>query len=44
VCRARKPMLTATGNDRHTAACHMVDVSSGHSRAGHSFTGEGHHA
>ena len=44
VCRARKPMLTATGNDRHTAACHMVDMSSGHSWAGHSFTGEEHHA
>ena len=44
VCRARKPMLTATSNDRHTVACHMVDMSSGHSRAGHSFTGEEHHA
>jgi peptide/nickel transport system ATP-binding protein len=43
VCRARKPMLTATSNDRHTVACHMVDMSSGHSRAGHSFTGEEHH-
>ena len=29
VCSARKPALTATGNDRHTAACHMVDPELG---------------
>jgi peptide/nickel transport system ATP-binding protein len=38
VCSARSPALIATGNDRHTAACHMVDPASGHSRAGSSPT------
>jgi peptide/nickel transport system ATP-binding protein len=38
VCSARTPKLTTIGNDRHTAACHMVDLSSGHSRAGQSLT------
>jgi peptide/nickel transport system ATP-binding protein len=33
VCSARSPALMATGNDRHTAACHMVDPTSGHSLA-----------
>ena len=40
VCSARSPMLFETGNDRHTAACHMVDPASGHSRAGQSSAGE----
>jgi peptide/nickel transport system ATP-binding protein len=34
VCSARSPHLFETGNDRHTAACHMVDPNSGHSLAG----------
>jgi len=34
VCSARNPLPFATGNDRHTAACHMVDLASGHSLAG----------
>jgi peptide/nickel transport system ATP-binding protein len=34
VCSERDPALFATGNDRHTAACHMVDPGSGHSKAG----------
>jgi peptide/nickel transport system ATP-binding protein len=33
VCSARSPALMSTGHDRHTAACHMVDPASGHSRA-----------
>jgi peptide/nickel transport system ATP-binding protein len=33
LCAAKSPSLFATGNDRHTAACHMVDPASGHSRA-----------
>jgi peptide/nickel transport system ATP-binding protein len=44
VCSARKPKLTAIGNDRHIAACHMVDLSSGHSRAGQSLPREEQHA
>ena len=43
VCSAKKPALAATGNDRHTAACHMVDPASGHSRAGRSFITEEKH-
>jgi peptide/nickel transport system ATP-binding protein len=34
VCSEKDPALFATGNDRHTAACHMVDPGSGHSKAG----------
>src|SRR5215211_702349 len=34
VCSARNPLPFATGNDWHTAACHMVDSASGHSLAG----------
>jgi peptide/nickel transport system ATP-binding protein len=33
VCAATSPLLMATGNDRHTAACHMVNPASGHSLA-----------
>jgi peptide/nickel transport system ATP-binding protein len=33
VCSEKDPALFATGNDRHTAACHMVDPGSGHSKA-----------
>jgi peptide/nickel transport system ATP-binding protein len=45
ICSARKPVLTATGNDRHAAACHMVDKTSGHSRAGAPLAAkEGTHA
>jgi peptide/nickel transport system ATP-binding protein len=33
VCSATSPLLLATGNDRHTAACHMINPASGHSRA-----------
>jgi peptide/nickel transport system ATP-binding protein len=33
VCSAHSPALMPTGHDRHTAACHMVDPASGHSRA-----------
>jgi peptide/nickel transport system ATP-binding protein len=44
VCSDKKPVLAATGNDRHTAACHMVDPASGHSRAGRSFVTEETHA
>jgi peptide/nickel transport system ATP-binding protein len=44
VCSARSPSLFATGNDRHTAACHMVDPASGHSRAGKPPAGELKHA
>ena len=40
VCSERSPALFATGNDRHTAACHMVDPASGHSKAGQSFARE----
>ncbi|MEN3375820.1 MAG: hypothetical protein V7604_1175 [Hyphomicrobiales bacterium] len=44
VCSATSPKLFATGNDRHTASCHMVDPASGHSKAGHSTAGELTHA
>src|SRR5437868_6138762 len=43
VCTARSPHLIATGNDRHQAACHMVDPQSGHSRAGTNIVGEKAH-
>jgi peptide/nickel transport system ATP-binding protein len=33
VCSERNPALFATGNDRHAAACHMVEPGSGHSKA-----------
>jgi peptide/nickel transport system ATP-binding protein len=33
VCSAKAPRLIPTGNERHAAACHMVDPASGHSRA-----------
>ena len=33
ICSENDPALFATGNDRHVAACHMVDPSSGHSKA-----------
>jgi peptide/nickel transport system ATP-binding protein len=33
VCGTVVPKLMPTGNDRHAAACHMVDPASGHSRA-----------
>ena len=32
VCSEKSPSLFATGNERHTAACHMVDPASGHIR------------
>jgi peptide/nickel transport system ATP-binding protein len=44
LCSEKSPSLFATGNDRHTAACHMVDPASGHSRAGQSPAGELKHA
>jgi peptide/nickel transport system ATP-binding protein len=44
VCSARSPALIPTGNDRHTAACHMVDPTSGHSRALGATTMETMHA
>ena len=44
VCSERSPALFATGNPRHTAACHMVDPASGHSKAGHSSARELQHA
>ena len=44
VCSATSPRPFATGNDRHTASCHMVDPASGHSKAGHSTAGELTHA
>jgi peptide/nickel transport system ATP-binding protein len=34
VCSASAPKLFPAGSARHTAACHMVDLGSGHSRAG----------
>src|SRR3954467_15183237 len=43
VCSATSPKLFATGNDRHTASCHMVDPASGHSKAGHSSIRELQH-
>jgi peptide/nickel transport system ATP-binding protein len=43
VCSARDPALIPTGDQRHAAACHMVDPASGHSRAG-TFPSEHHHA
>ena len=33
VCRTAAPKLIPTGNERHTAACFMVDPASGHSKA-----------
>src|SRR5262245_35411785 len=33
VCSEKDPALSATGNDRHFAACHMVDPGSGHTKA-----------
>ena len=33
VCSEKDPALFATGNDRHAAACHMVEPASGHSKA-----------
>jgi len=33
VCSSTVPKLMSTGNDRHAAACHMVDPASGHSKA-----------
>jgi peptide/nickel transport system ATP-binding protein len=33
VCSERSPSLFETGTAQHTAACHMVDAKSGHSRA-----------
>src|SRR3954471_994692 len=44
VCSATSPKLFATGNDRHTASCHMVDPASTHSKAGRSTGGELTHA
>jgi len=44
VCSARSPALIPTGNDGHTAACHMVDPASGHSRAGSPTAMETMHA
>jgi len=40
MCGEKSPSLFETGNARHTAACHMVDPASGHSKAGHSSAGE----
>jgi len=34
VCSAKDPPLFDTGNERHAAACHMVDPDSRHSKAG----------
>jgi peptide/nickel transport system ATP-binding protein len=34
LCGEKSPKLFETGNARHTAACHMVDPASGHSKAG----------
>jgi peptide/nickel transport system ATP-binding protein len=33
VCSVDAPVLASTGNERHAAACHMVNPASGHSRA-----------
>jgi peptide/nickel transport system ATP-binding protein len=44
VCRASAPKLMPTGNERHTAACHMVDMASGHSKAVAATPGESKHA
>src|SRR3954470_22897250 len=44
VCSEKSPALFATGNARHTAACHMVDPTSGHSLAGESSAPELQHA
>jgi peptide/nickel transport system ATP-binding protein len=44
VCSEKSPALFATGNARHTAACHMVDPASGHSLAGESSARELQHA
>jgi peptide/nickel transport system ATP-binding protein len=33
VCGTVTPKLLPTGNDQHDAACHMIDPTSGHSRA-----------
>ena len=40
VCGDKSPSLFATGNERHAAACHMVDPASGHSKAGQPFARE----
>jgi peptide/nickel transport system ATP-binding protein len=40
VCRTAEPMLGSwRGAEAHAAACHMLDRSSGHSRAGHADIG-----
>jgi peptide/nickel transport system ATP-binding protein len=44
VCSVKKPRLIGCGGDRHRAACHIVDTSSGHSRAGRAFALEERHA
>jgi peptide/nickel transport system ATP-binding protein len=44
VCSAVSPALMPVGHDRHTAACHMVDANSGHSRAAGATTMETMHA
>ncbi len=44
VCSARPPGLTAVAAGQHAAACHMVDLTSGHSRAGMWPAGASHHA
>jgi peptide/nickel transport system ATP-binding protein len=44
VCSEKSPALFATGNERHAAACHMVDPASGHSKAGQSSPRELQHA
>jgi peptide/nickel transport system ATP-binding protein len=43
VCSTTPPALTAIGNARHAAACHMVDPHSGHSRAGQRISPETAH-
>ena len=40
LCSERAPALFETGNDRHVAACYMVDPSSGHTRAQKQTAGE----
>jgi peptide/nickel transport system ATP-binding protein len=44
ICSVKKPRLIDCGGDRHRAACHMVDTSSGHSRVGCAFALEERHA
>jgi peptide/nickel transport system ATP-binding protein len=34
VCGEKAPRLMSTGTHEHEAACHMIDATSGHSRAG----------